>query len=203
MRLGHVALMVRDVDVMVDFYVSTVGLQVSDRGREAGRDDGPEMVFLSWDPPVLHHQMALLAVRRDCGLSNSVHHVAFEVDELSRVWTRVKPDRRATSLDPGCVGPATAFQHDQWSIRFRDPEGNGAEVYAPTPWDARASHGRYSTSKRPFEEFDIDADDATLLAWGRAQLVGVEHCPRNRRPWPPSVERRLSLPSRSTRGRSV
>ena len=180
---------------MVAFYVEVVGLQVSDIGTAGGRPGTPRIALLSWDPPTLHHQIALLEVRPDPTAPRNVHHVAFEVDtldELRTVWNRVRVDRRAGSLDPAAAGPVTAFIGDQWSVRLADPEGNGIEVYAPTPWDARAAATPYSTSGRAFEPFDLDADDDTLIAWGALQLdvMGMDHWPRGDRPWPPDVEHR-------------
>ena len=152
------------------------------------------MAFLSWDPPTLHHQLALLEVRADPSAPRNVNHVAFEVDtlgELRTIWSRVRGDKRAGSLDPTADGPVTAFMGDQWSVRFTDPEGNGIEIYAPTPWDARAAAKPYSTS-RMFEPFDLDTDDDALIAWGARQLEAMEmdHWPRGERPWPTNVEPR-------------
>lgn len=191
------AVLVRDLDDMVAFYVEAVGLQVSDIGTAGGRPGTPRIALLSWDPPTLHHQLALLAVRPEPGAPRNVHHVAFEVDtldELRTAWYRVRADRRAGSLDPAADGPVTAFIGDQWSVRFADPEGNGVEIYAPTPWDARAAATPYSTSGRAFEPFDLDADDDTLIAWGARQLdeMGMEHWARGERPWPAAVEYRTN-----------
>lgn len=189
------ALLVRDLDAMVSFYVEVVGLQVSDIGTAGGRPGTPRIALLSWDPPTLHHQIALLEVRRDPAAPRNVHHVAFEVDaldELRTVWNRVRADGRPGSLDPVAAGPVTAFIGDQWSVRFTDPEGNGIEIYAPTPWDARAAATPYSTSGRAFEPFDLDADDDTLNAWGARQLavMGMDYWPRGDRPWSPEIQHR-------------
>jgi catechol 2,3-dioxygenase-like lactoylglutathione lyase family enzyme len=194
MRLGHVAFLVRELDEMVAFYVETVGLKVSDIGTAGGRPGTPRAAFLSWDPPTLHHQLALLEVGRDPGEPVNVNHVAFEVDtldELRTIWNRVSADNRAGSLDPTAGGPVTAFMGDQWSVRFTDPEENGIEIYAPTPWDTRAAAQPYSAT-RFFEPFDLDADDDALATWGARHLTAMEidHWPRGERPWPATVEPR-------------
>jgi hypothetical protein len=83
--------------------------------------------------------------------------------------------------------PTTAFMGDQWSIRFTDPEGNGIEVYAPTPWDTVAAGAPYTSHEgRVFEPFDIDVADGDLVAWGEKhmQAMGQQHWPRGTRPWP-------------------
>jgi catechol 2,3-dioxygenase-like lactoylglutathione lyase family enzyme len=197
-RLGHVAVLVRDVDEMVAFYVDVVGLQVSEAGTGGGLPDAPPIAFLSWDPRTLHHQLALLEVRPDPSAPRNVHHVAFEVDtldDLRPIWKRACSDGRAGSLQPGADGPVTAFMGDQWSIRFTDPEGNGVEVYAPTPWDTPAAAKPYSRSPTlVFEPFDLDLDNDALVAWGTSQLdaLGMEHWPRGQRPWPRTVQPRAS-----------
>lgn len=198
MRLGHVAVLVSDLDEMVAFYTDVVGLQVSEIGTGAGRPDAPRIGFLSWDPPTLHHQLAFLEVRPDPNAARNVNHIAFEVDnldDLRPIWRRVKSDGRAGSLQPGSTGPVTAFLGDQWSIRFTDPEGNGIEIYAPTPWDTVAAAKPYSrTSGDVFELFDLELDDDALVAWGARQLAALEidHWPRGERPWPPNIERRTN-----------
>jgi catechol 2,3-dioxygenase-like lactoylglutathione lyase family enzyme len=185
MRLGHVVLLVRDLDEMMSFYEDAVGLQVSDIGTAGGRPGGPAMGFMSWDPSVLHHQVALLEVGREPTAPRNVHHFAFEVDDLDALreaWKRVKDDPRAGGLDPGVPGPVTAFQADQWGIRFADPEGNGVEIYTPTPWDARAASAPYTDTKMAFESFDLGQDDENLLAWGAKQVKRLEHWDRGTRP---------------------
>jgi catechol 2,3-dioxygenase-like lactoylglutathione lyase family enzyme len=192
MRLGHIAIAVDDLDRMIAFYTETLGLQVSDVGTGAGRPDAPRIGFLSWDPSRLHHQLALLELRRDADTPKVVNHIAFEVDtldDLRAVWSRVDNDPRAGGLGPAVDRPVTAFQGDQWSIRFTDPEGNGIEVYAPTPWDARAAAAPYTLqSPSGFEPFDLDRDDEELVAWGAEHMdaLGQEHWPRGERPWPKS-----------------
>jgi catechol-2,3-dioxygenase len=65
------------------------------------------------------------------------------------------------------------FQGDQWSIRFRDPEGNGIEIYSSTPWDVR----------QPFFHFmNLEQDDAALTAWAEQLLASHDHWPRGTRP---------------------
>jgi catechol 2,3-dioxygenase-like lactoylglutathione lyase family enzyme len=198
MRLGHVAMLVENLDEMVAFYVEIVGLQVSEIGHGAGRPDAPRIAFLSWDPHVVHHQLALLELRPSQTERKTVNHIAFEVGDLNAlrpIWNRVRNDPRAGNLQPLAAGPVTAFMGDQWSIRFTDPEGNGIEVYARTPWDAAAAAKPYSrTPGVVFDAFDLDLDDDALLAWGERQLAALqmEHWPRGERPWPASVERRTS-----------
>jgi catechol 2,3-dioxygenase-like lactoylglutathione lyase family enzyme len=191
MRLGHVAIAVSDLDRMLGFYADMLGLRVSDVGTGAGRPGMPRIGFLSSDPPKLHHQLAFMELPSSRDGVRVLNHIAFEVDSLSdlrAVWSRVKDDPRAGGPVPqfGQDRPITAFESDQWSIRFADPEGNGVEVYAPTPWDAKAASAPYT--RRPgffFEPFDLDEDDDTLIRWGAAHLAstGQDHWLRGERPW--------------------
>ena len=188
MRIGHVAFSVRDLEEMLAFYVEIVGLQVTEIGRGGGRAGAPPIAFLSWDPTAVHHQIALVELPRELPPRN-VGHVAFEVDalaDLRPIWNRVHTDRRAGGLPPADE-PVTAFMGDQWSIRFADPEANGIEIYARTPWDTVAAARPYSrTPGVVFDPFDLDLDDDALVAWGIEQLaiLEIEHWPRGRRPWP-------------------
>ena len=192
MHLGHAVIVVNDLDQMLAFYSEVLGLQVSDIGTGAGRPGTPRVAFLSSDPPTTHHQLGLLELPRDLDAPQNVNHLAFEVDSLDAlraVWGRVRGDSRAGGL--AFPSPATAFQGDQWSIRFSDPEGNGVEVYAPTPWDARAASTPYTnTPGRLFEPFDLDLSDEELTEWGARHMdeVGQEYWPRGERPW---LSRRL------------
>jgi len=188
MRLGHVVFLVRDFDGMIDFYTEVVGLQVSDVGTGAGRPDLPRIGFLSSDPSVVHHQVAFVETNRDPSAPRNVNHIAFEVatlDDLRAVWKRVEGDGRAGSLDWGADRPTTAFMGDQWSVRFTDPEGNGVEIYAPTPWDTVAAGAPYTSREGlAFEPYDIDETDDELVAWGEKHMdtMGQRHWPRGTRP---------------------
>jgi Glyoxalase/Bleomycin resistance protein/Dioxygenase superfamily len=160
---------------------------VTDTGTGGGLPGAPRMAFLSPDPAISHHQLALLELPRDLDASQNVNHIAFEVDsldDLREVWNRVKVDSRAGGL--GFPSPATAFECGQWSIRFSDPEGNGVEVYALTPWEAKAASTPYTkTPGRFFEPFDMDLSDDELAAWGANHMdqMGQEYWPRGKRPW--------------------
>lgn len=174
MHLGHVVFLVADLERMVDFYTRTLGLQVSDRGRVRGAFEGPSIVFLSFDRSVIHHQLALIGPVEPLPRAGRVHHAAFEVQDLGRLrrcWEAVDADPAAGGLDG--PRPSAVFQGDQWSIRLRDPEGNGLELYAPTPWDVRQPF---------FRPMDLGLDDAALTHWAQQALVGHDHWPRGARP---------------------
>jgi hypothetical protein len=61
------------------------------------------------------------------------------------------------------------------------------EVYAPTPWDAKAAFTTYTRkSGHLFEPFDLNLSDDELVAWGAKHMdeMGQEYWPRGKRPWP-------------------
>ena len=95
-------------------------------------DSGPHIVFMSQSADD-HHQVAFAQVRQDEGESNSVDHIAFRVDSLAEVremMERVAKDERVEAGAPVTHGNAL-------SVYFKDPEGNGIEVFCDTPWHVR------------------------------------------------------------------
>lgn len=145
------ALFVRDVERMIDFYGRILGLSVSDgRKREAGASRGDsEIVFLSNDPEV-HQQLQLSASLFDGDDCNFVHQVSFRLGglgELREIARRIVEETQ-TEVDQLDHGNA-------WSLYFRDPEGNMLELYVETPW----------LVEHPFAQgFDIMQPDDAIMA---------------------------------------
>ena len=132
LRWSHCVLYVRDLDGMVDFYTKLLGFEVRDRGTLAPTAGAPEIVFLS-QVATDHHQIAFASVRRGEEPSNTLDHVAFRTNSLADVKDlarRLEADGRASQLNPTTHGNA-------WSIYFKDPEGNGIEVFCDTPWHVK------------------------------------------------------------------
>jgi len=128
LRWSHAVLYVRDIDEMIDFYESVLGFQVSDRGQMDPNVPGIELVFLS-QVGSEHHQLAFAPVRGE-GPSTTLDHIAFRVDSLADVKSmadKLTADGRATDLEPLTHG-------NTWSIYFKDPEGNGVEVFCDSPF---------------------------------------------------------------------
>jgi catechol 2,3-dioxygenase-like lactoylglutathione lyase family enzyme len=174
MRLAHVAVLAVEPDALVAFYSDVLGLTVTDRGHTRGSTEGPPIVFLSWDRSAFHHQLAVIGVAGAAPPAGRVHHIAFEVDDLPalrQAWSRVRDHPLVGGLDG--PRPTAVFQGDQWSLRLRDPEGNGVEIYAPSPWDVRQPF---------FVPMDLSLDDGALHAWGEQQLARHDHWPRGQRP---------------------
>lgn len=134
---SHAVLLVRDMNEMVDFYTKVLGFDVTDRGPFTAPDaNGAEIVFLS-QVDTDHHQIAFLDKKRDEHPPNSVDHFAFRVDSLDDVKLmdkRLAEDGRVKNTLPLTHGNA-------WSIYFKDPEGNGIEIFCDTPWHVQQPQG--------------------------------------------------------------
>lgn len=134
LRWSHTVLYVKDSELMVGFYRDVLGFEISDKGPlTLGEEDlGVEITFLT-QVSSDHHQLAFAPVRGEAGPSNSHDHMAFRVDSLADVKEmarRVEEDGRATGI--GAVTHGNA-----WSVYFKDPEGNGLEVFCDSPFHVR------------------------------------------------------------------
>ncbi len=120
LKWSHTVLNIKNAEKILDFYVGTLGFQISDRGQLA--KNGPEIIFMSQDPNE-HHQIGLVVSREDEGMSNSLNHLSFRVDSFDDVKT-MKNKLESANVDilPLCHGKAL-------SLYFKHPEGNGLEVF--------------------------------------------------------------------------
>lgn len=146
LRWSHAVVYVRDLDAMLAFYTEVLGFEITDRGP-LGRPGSPEIVFLS-QVDTDHHQLAFVPTRSGDEPPNSVDHFAFRVDSLEDVQEmigRLQGDERATKLRPVTHGNA-------WSIYFRDPEGNGIEVFCDSPWHVTQPKADAWDPGRPLDE---------------------------------------------------
>lgn len=122
---SHCVLKVRDLDAMIEFYCDALGFKLADRGNI-----GPEqhIAFLSGSSSD-HHQLGLMSGRADDD-AGSLDHNAFRVDSVEDVQTMVawvNADERIGDGFPVTHGNAI-------SVYFKDPEGNGIEIFCDTPW---------------------------------------------------------------------
>ena len=141
-RLGRSALRVADLDEMIEFYRTVVGLSVRSRGETRatlGVDDTPLLVLL-------RDADAAPRTDRQAGL----FHTAFRV-----------PSRTA-------LGAALERVRDHWTLEgasdhlvsealyLSDPEGNGVEIYCDRPREEwpRSDDGTVEMSTLPL---DVDA----------------------------------------------
>jgi catechol 2,3-dioxygenase len=136
LRWSHAVLHVRDLETMVGFYRDVLGFQLSDRGPLDPAHPAFELAFLS-QVGSDHHQLAFAPVRSAEGSTN-LDHMAFRVESLADVKAvaeKVRTDGRAA--------PVRFVNHgNAWSVYFKDPEGNGLEVFCDSPWGVRQPQGK-------------------------------------------------------------
>lgn len=119
--LSHIVLHVKDLDKMVDFYTNMLGLVKY-------RENPGRMVFLTADPKIDDHQLALVKGREDGG--KLIAHIAWKVEtpaEIKEFYERFKA--QGVPIDH-CVSHAYTEMGNTVSCYFLDPEGNRIEVYA-------------------------------------------------------------------------
>jgi catechol-2,3-dioxygenase len=148
-RFSHIGLHVHDIDVMVDFYTTLLGLEMTDRGR-LPLPSHPQIVFLSSDPEE-HHQIALVEGRRDGGIAGGVvNQISFHVGDLASLRAM-----KAAAEKAGVTRFLPVSHGRGWSLYFPDPEGNGIECFVDTPWHVR---------QPVVEPLDLSLSDAEILA---------------------------------------
>ena len=147
LRWSHTVLNIKDAKKILDFYVGTLGFEISDRGPLA--ENGPEIIFMSQDPNE-HHQIGLVVSREDEGPSNSLNHLSFRVDSFKDLKI-MKSKLESANVDnlPLCHGNAL-------SLYFNDPEDNGIEVFWDTPWHV---------SQPQAVVWDTNLNEEEALAW--------------------------------------
>jgi catechol-2,3-dioxygenase len=142
--LGHVGIYVRDLERMVAFYRDLLGMEVTKQNWRAG------VVFLSADPAVVDHEIALMRGRPEHDDPKLIQQISLRVASLDdlRAFRRrlVAEDYRIE----GVVNHASAI-----GCYFFDPEGNRTEVFWVT--------GRpcWVPTANPI---DIEQPDAAVLA---------------------------------------
>lgn len=119
--LSHIVLYVNDLDKMVAFYTDVLGLVKY-------RENANRMVFLTPDPNLEDHQLALAKGRE--GTAKLIAHIAWRVEapaDVKEFYERFKA--QGVPIDH-CVSHAYEEMGNTVSCYFLDPEGNRIEVYA-------------------------------------------------------------------------
>lgn len=121
-RLGHVVLMVSDLERSVTFYTQILGFKVSDIYPEELQPGGFAFLRCNTD----HHSIALVGAAPGQFKHAELHHIAFEVaalQEVFRVRDRLREHKVAITFEgrrrAGC----------QISVEFLDPDGHCIEIY--------------------------------------------------------------------------
>lgn len=119
-ELGHVGLMVNDLDRMRTFYTDVLGLTVTDEDAEAG------LVFMSARPEVEHHEFLLARGRDTAEGTKHIQQISFRVDSLESL---VEFHRILSDPSHGAEIQQEVTHGNAYGIYFWDPEGNRIEVY--------------------------------------------------------------------------
>ena len=121
-KIGHVVLMVADLQRSIAFYTGVLGFKVSDIYGDDMMPGG--MVFMRLNPD--HHGVALIGGAAGPSQKRELHHMAFEVGSLDEVFRARKHlrDSRATILFDGRRRAGV-----QIAVEFLDPDGHNLEIY--------------------------------------------------------------------------
>ncbi len=122
--LSHVVLYVNDLDTMVAFYRDVLGLVKYH--EHPGR-----MVFLTPDPEIDDHQLALVKGRE--GDAKILAHIAWRVATPADVKAFYEKFKAQGVRIDHCVSHAYEEMGNTVSCYFLDPEGNRLEIYALVP----------------------------------------------------------------------
>lgn len=121
-KIGHVVLMVADMERSIAFYTGVLGFKVSDIYGEDMMPGG--MVFMRCNTD--HHGVALIGGASGEPNKRGLHHMAFEVGTLDEVF-------RARNFLREC-GATVVFEGRrragvQIAVEFLDPDGHNLEIY--------------------------------------------------------------------------
>jgi catechol 2,3-dioxygenase-like lactoylglutathione lyase family enzyme len=119
--LSHVVLYVNDLEKMVSFYTDVLGLVKY-------HENPGRMVFLTPDPEIDDHQMALAKGRE--GQAKLIAHIAWRVDTPAEVKAFYDKFKALGVPIDHCVSHAYVEMGNTISCYFLDPEGNRLEIYA-------------------------------------------------------------------------
>tara|TARA_R110000868_G_scaffold17851_1_gene77917 strand:+ start:16158 stop:16763 length:606 start_codon:yes stop_codon:yes gene_type:complete len=121
-KIGHVVLMVQDLEKSVEFYTQVLGFRVSDvypSTMVPGR-----MVFMRCAND--HHGVALVGGAKGPANSNELNHMAFEVSSLDEVL-RARDHLEKHNVRISYQGRRRAGS--QVAVEFFDPDNHMLEIY--------------------------------------------------------------------------
>ncbi|MGH2849173.1 MAG: VOC family protein [Solirubrobacteraceae bacterium] len=162
-RIGHIGIVVRDLDVAIRFYTEVVGLRLSERFHYPEQEVGHGLTvsagaFVRCDSN--HHCISIFTLREDivAGTGAGVppfglHHIAFELSTPDELLAKLRQVRESgvEIVQARRGGPG-----NQPRFYVHDPDGNLVEFYwgiDQIGWESRA---------RPYrliEEIDLEQFD--------------------------------------------
>lgn len=150
-KLGHLVLMVRDLEASTRFYTDVMGLKVSDRIAD-------QMVFLRAGED--HHDLALSRLPADAADRDDLprytrpglEHFSYYVESLDEMKRAVEVARSLGVVIERGIG-----QHGpggNWFLVFKDPDGNNVEIYTDMDQIPAGAAHEPQTWERNLESFD-------------------------------------------------
>ncbi|MGH8688788.1 MAG: VOC family protein [Burkholderiales bacterium] len=121
-KLGHVVIMVQDLERSTAFYTGVMGFRVSDVYPDTMMKGG--MVFLRCQTD--HHSLALVGGAASAPTARELHHLAFEVTTLEELFA-AREHLRAKGVKVDFEGRRRAGC--QVAVEFRDPDGHFLEIF--------------------------------------------------------------------------
>ncbi len=147
-KVGHVVLMVEDLERSVKFYTQVLGFRISDVYPDTMMPG--KMVFMRCNAD--HHGIALVGAGKGSSAHCELHHLAFEVATLDEVLlAREHLKKHKVPID--FEGRRRAGV--QIAVEFSDPDGHRLEIY----WglDQVGNDGRVRPPEEWREEFSLEA----------------------------------------------
>jgi catechol 2,3-dioxygenase-like lactoylglutathione lyase family enzyme len=121
-KMGHVVMIVEDVERSVNFYTQVMGFKVSDVYPESMQKG--KMVFMRFNDD--HHGIGLVGTGKGTSSHEELHHLAFEVATIDEVF-KMRDHLEAAGVQVDFDGRRRAGA--QVSVEFRDPDGHRLEVF--------------------------------------------------------------------------
>ncbi len=121
-KLGHVVLVVQDLERSVRFYTQVLGFKVSDVYPDTMMPGG--MVFLRFNAD--HHGIALVGQGTEPVKHREMHHMAFEVATLDEVL-RARDHLKKHEVPIDFEGRRRAGA--QVAVEFGDPDDHRLEIF--------------------------------------------------------------------------
>ncbi len=147
-KIGHVVLVVEDLERSLAFYTQVLGFRISDIYPDTMMPG--KMVFMRCSAD--HHGIALIGGGKAPSPHNEMHHMAFEVATLDEVFlAREHLKKHHVPIDFEGRRRAGA----QIAVEFSDPDGHRLEIY----WglDQVGSDGQVRPPEEWREEFSLEA----------------------------------------------
>jgi len=135
-RIGHVGILVSDVERSLRFYIDVLGCKITNRNK---RPDGSETVFLRFDD--MHHDFVISSAPPGVDVTATgqrerlVQQIAFEVEDRD-AFLKALAHLHAHGVKPvsgplihGFEGGGNLGGSGSRSFYFLDPDGNRLEIF--------------------------------------------------------------------------